>query len=62
MPEPPKLLLRSEAAERLRCSTDTVKRLGRAGLLEERRFGRLVRVTAASVEALERGEDGPADD
>jgi excisionase family DNA binding protein len=52
MPETP-LLLRSEAAERLRVSERTVRRYGRAGLLEERRVGpRMVRVTTESVERL----------
>jgi predicted site-specific integrase-resolvase len=51
MPEP-SLLLRSEAAERLRLSERTIRRYGKSGLLEERRVGpRMVRVTAESVEA-----------
>lgn len=56
MPESPLLLRRDEAAERLRVSVCTIKRYGKAGLLEERRVGpRMVRVTAESVEAIERG-------
>ena len=49
------LLDRSEAAERLRVSERTVRRWGKAGLLDEIRVGpRLIRVTAASVEAMTR--------
>ena len=56
MPEPPLLLRRDEAATRLRVSVCTIKRYAKSGLLEERRVGpRMVRVTAESVEALERG-------
>ena len=47
------LLERGEAATVLRVSPRTVRRYGRAGLLDERRVGpRLVRVTRESVEAL----------
>lgn len=55
----PVLLDRGEAARRLRVSPRTVRRYGRAGLLEERRVGpRLVKVTEESVEALIRaGKD-----
>jgi excisionase family DNA binding protein len=53
---PGPLLLRSEAAERLHVSERTVRRYGKSGLLDERRVGpRLIRVTAESVEAIERG-------
>lgn len=49
----PILLSRDEAAERLRISERTVRRYGRAGLLEERRVGpKLIRITAESVERL----------
>ena len=51
------LLSRDEAAERLKISLRTVRRYGKAGLLEERRVGpRLIRVTAESVERLLSGE------
>ena len=47
------LLGRAEAALRLRVSERTVRRYGKAGLLDERRVGpRLVKVTEESVEAL----------
>jgi predicted site-specific integrase-resolvase len=47
------LLHRQEAADRLRVSLCTVKRWGSAGLLDERKVGpKLVKITAASVEAL----------
>ncbi len=57
MPEPVPddvvLLDRSEAAERLRVSVRTVRRWGKAGLLEERRIGpRLVKIVEESVAAL----------
>jgi DNA-binding transcriptional MerR regulator len=51
------LLDRAQAAERLRVSPRTVRRYGKAGLLDERRIGpKLVRVTEVSVEALKRKE------
>ena len=54
------LLDRSETARRLHVSERTVRRYGKAGLLEERRVGpRLVRITAESVEALLRGAATP---
>jgi excisionase family DNA binding protein len=58
----PELLDRDEAAERLHVSLRTVRRYGRAKLIEERRIGpRLVKVTAESVEALIRaGKDHAA--
>lgn len=47
------LLARGQAAERLRVSERTVRRYGKAGLLDERRIGpKLVRVTEASVNKL----------
>lgn len=53
MDDPVVLLDRDEAARRLHVSPRTVRRYGKAGLLEERRVGpRLVRVTEESVEAL----------
>lgn len=53
MTDPPVLLDRATAAERLSVSQRTVRRWGRAGLLTERRIGpRLVRITAESVEKL----------
>lgn len=53
MRKPPPLLSRADVARRLNCSPDTVKRLARRGLLEERHVGpRLVRVTPESVDAL----------
>lgn len=49
------LIDRDEAAARLHVSRRTVERYGKAGLIEERRVGpKLVRITAASVEALTR--------
>lgn len=58
----PVLLDRAEAARRLRVSASTIRRYGRAGLLEDRRIGpRLVKVTEESVEALIRaGKDAAA--
>lgn len=45
------LLTRGEAAERLHVSEMTVRRLGRAGYLEEIRVGvRAVRITVSSIE------------
>ena len=56
------LLSRDEAAERLKISLRTVRRYGKAGLLEERRVGpRLIRVTAESVERLLSGEGSAAE-
>jgi predicted site-specific integrase-resolvase len=55
------LMSRSDAAELLDVSVDTVKRYGKAGLLEERHIGpRLVKVTRASVEAMARSSEGGA--
>ena len=60
MPDFVLLLDRSETARRLHVSERTVRRYGKAGLLEERRVGpRLVRITAESVEALLRGDGSP---
>lgn len=60
MPDFVPLLDRSETARRLHVSERTVRRYGKAGLLEERRVGpRLVRITAESVEALLRGAATP---
>lgn len=57
----PVLLDRGEAAERLHVSERTVRRWGRAGLLDDRRVGpRLVKVTAESVERLIRAGKGAA--
>lgn len=57
MPDPVPLLDRGEAAKSLHVSERTVRRYGKAGLLDERRVGpKLIRYTAASVEALKRGE------
>ena len=54
MPKLAVLHLRSEVAERLRCPSDTVKRLARLGLLTERHVGpRLVRYLPEDVAALE---------
>ena len=56
MPDLVPLIDRGEAATRLHVSERTVRRYGKAGLLDERRIGpRLIRVTAASVEALKQG-------
>lgn len=53
------LLRRDEAAERLRVSPRTIRRYGKAGLLDEQRVGpRLVMITSESVERLLR--DGAA--
>jgi len=43
---------RSETAERLRMSTQTVIRMVKAGELTEVRHGRCVRITVRSVEEL----------
>lgn len=52
------LLDRDQAAAQLHVSYRTVVRYGKAGLLDERRIGpKLVRVTAASVEALKQKDD-----
>jgi len=57
LPDPVPLLDRGEAARRLHVSERTVRRYGRAGLLDERRIGpRLIKITEASVEALKRGD------
>jgi excisionase family DNA binding protein len=62
-----RLLDRGEAADRLHVSEMTVRRLGRAGHLEEIRVSkRAVRITEASVEAhiaggrIERDHEGDA--
>lgn len=56
MPDLVSLLNRGEAAKSLHVSERTVRRYGKAGLLDERRIGpRLVRITAESVEALKQG-------
>jgi excisionase family DNA binding protein len=47
------LLTISEAAQRLRCSPEKVRRLIAAGVLKQVRFGALVRVTPESVAAYE---------
>jgi excisionase family DNA binding protein len=55
------LLHRQEAADRLRVSVCTVKRWGRAGILDERRVGpKLVKITEASVQALIRKREDAA--
>ena len=60
------LLRRPEAAARLAVSERTIRRLGAAGVLDERKVGlRAVRVTVESVEALIRSgacgrQDGDA--
>jgi predicted site-specific integrase-resolvase len=56
------LIDRIQAAERLRVSERTVRRYGKAGLLDERRIGpKLVRVTEQSVNKLLRsGMDSAA--
>jgi excisionase family DNA binding protein len=52
------LLTVSEAAARLGCSPETVRRLADEGVLERERFGALVRITPESVAAYEqRRED-----
>jgi excisionase family DNA binding protein len=45
------LLTVSEAAARLGCSPEKVRRLADAGVLAEERFGVLVRITPESVAA-----------
>ena len=45
------LLTVSEAAVRLRCSAEKVRRLVAEGVLAEERFGVLVRITPESVAA-----------
>jgi excisionase family DNA binding protein len=58
MDDSPALLRRSEAADRLRVSTRTVRRWGSTGRLDERHLtGQTVRVTEESVDALVRGAD-----
>jgi DNA-binding transcriptional MerR regulator len=53
VPDPVVLLDRGEAAKRLHVSERTVRRWGKAGLVDERRIGpRLIRYTETSVEAL----------
>ena len=47
------LLTVSEAAVRLRCSAEKVRRLVAAGVLVRERFGVLVRITPESVAAYE---------
>jgi len=47
------LLTVSEAAVRLGCSAEKVRRLVAEGVLAEERFGVLVRITPESVEAHE---------
>ncbi|HXT91399.1 MAG TPA: helix-turn-helix domain-containing protein [Trebonia sp.] len=52
------LLTVSEAAVRLRCSAEKVRRLVAEGVLAEERFGVLVRITPESVEAYKHQASG----
>ena len=52
------LLTVSEAAVRLRCSAEKVRRLVAEGVLAEERFGVLVRITPESVAAYEHQTSG----
>ena len=56
------LLTVSEAAQRLGCPPEKVRRLIAAGVLKQERFGALVRVTPESVAAYEQRQAAGTED